>query len=112
MAVVLSAFAASAQKTATATPESFTKGKSAGVFTFTLPADITAEKVNQSRNYYTQYFTVNFDEAKHIVTISLAKNEEMNKQVINRFMTSLDIRSFKIADKDYTFRTMFDEYMK
>lgn len=112
LAVIFSAFAASAQKMATVTNESLTKGKTSGVYVFTLPADITTAQVKDSEKYYTQYFKVNYDEGKHLATITMVQNNEKARRVIDRFMSTLQIRTFKVGESDYTFQELFDQYMK
>ena len=112
LAVILSAFAASAQKIATVTNESLTRGKASGVYVFTLPADITAAQVKDSENYYTQYFKVNYDEGKHLATITMVQDDAKARHVIERFMVSLQIRTFKMGENDYTFKELYDQYLR
>jgi len=113
LAVVLSAFAASAQKTVTVTKDALTKSKSSGVYAFVLPADITTEQVEKAKGYYTQYFTVTFDETKHVATLSMIENAAKNRRVMNRFLVTLDVKTFRLdkEDKEYTFQELFDQYM-
>lgn len=111
-AVVFSAFFAAAQQTATVSSANLTKGKTSGTYVFTLPDAITNEQVEKVKGYYKDYFSVNFDAAKHTATIGLVKNEEVNKRVVNRFMVSLDIRTFAVDGNNLDFDTVFEKYMK
>lgn len=101
-----------AQKVATTSVESLQKGKSSGSYVFSMPADVTAAEVDGVKNYYKQYFTVVMDDKKHELTVSLIKNDEMSTRVINRLMTSLEVRDFNVAGKEMSFDDMFDQYLK
>jgi len=113
LAVMISAFAASAQKMASASAETLTKGKSSGVYVFTLPAEVTTEKVEELKKYYDHYFTTAFDQGKHEVKFTLTENEPLNRRVISRFMAGVEVKEYKVGDKTYaSFDALFDQYMK
>jgi hypothetical protein len=42
----------------------------------------------------------------------LLTKEEMNLQVINRIMLSLDVQDFKVGADKLTFTELFDQYLK
>lgn len=91
--------------TNTATVKSATEfqaGKKTGTYTFELPATVTTETVKKSANYYTQYFTVDFNEKTRKAVIKMVQNDEQGRHVIVRFMISNGIDSISMDGKVYT----------
>lgn len=80
----------------------FQAGKKAGKFEFQLPATVTAETVKKSANYYTQYFTVDFNEKTRKAVITMVQNDEQARHVIVRFMISSGIDSISMGGTVYT----------
>jgi hypothetical protein len=112
LVVVLAAFAATAQKTATVSAKSLEAARSTGKYTLVLPADITSEQVDNVKNYYVAYFTVNFNQMKHEAAITLTSNEQMNRTVIMRFLSSLGVRTVMIDGKEHTLDQFYEGYLK
>lgn len=112
LTVVLSSIAATAQETATTTAASLTKGKTSGVFEFALPASVTAEQVEKAKSYYTQYFTVAFDQKSHQAVLTMTKNEPINRRVMHRFLVTLNVQTIKVDSEDYTFDALYDKYLQ
>ena len=112
LTVVLSSLAASAQESATSTAVSLNKGKSSGVFEFVLPATVTTEQVEKVQTHYTHYFTVAFDQNTHQATLTMTKNEPINRRVMHRFLASLNVQTIKVDAQEYTFDALFDKYLQ
>lgn len=112
LVVTLMAFAASAQKSASVTAKALETGKSSGKYVMTLSSDITSAKVDEVKGYYTDYFTVSYDQVKHEATIALTANEPMNKRVILRFLSSLGMRTVNVDGSEKTLEDFYDGYLK
>ena len=101
-----------AQKVATISQESLASGKKSGIYSFVLPAEITAKQIDAVKGYYKDYFTTVYNPTTHTLKLNLLAKEEMNLQVINRIMLSLDIQDFKVGDEKLTFTELFERYLK
>lgn len=112
LVVVLAGFAASAQKSAAVSSKSLETGKSTGKYLFAFPADITAKQVDDVKAYYKDYFTVGFNEMKHEATVTLTKNEEMNRRVILRFLSSLGMRNVNVEGTEKTLDEFYENNLK
>ncbi len=83
-----------------------------GTYTFTLPNEVTREDVELSAEFYTVYFSVDFNEKTHQVVIKLQGNEEKNRNVISRFFISLGLRQIMMEDELYEIQEYYDKYLK
>ena len=92
--------------------EELATSKTSGVYEFTLPASITKEKLESSAKYYTPYFTVAFDEASHIATITMIDNTLKNRYVIARMLTACNIKFLKVDEESYQLYDFIDKYLK
>lgn len=100
------------QNSASISESQLKTGKSNGVFEFSVPESITAEKVDAVKGYYKDYFTVAFNESTDILKVTLLKNEDMNINVINRLLVALDLRTITVGSESMTFQDMKDKYLK
>jgi len=112
LVVVLTALAASAQKSASLSAKALETGKTSGTFLFVLPSDVTSQQVDEVKGYYKDYFSVNFDQAKHEATLVLTANEIMNKRVILRFLSSLGVRNVNVGGVEKTLDVFYDTDLK
>ncbi|WP_300360341.1 hypothetical protein [Fluviicola sp.] len=87
-------------------------GKSSGIYEFSVPEAITAEKVEAVKGYYKDYFSVAFNESTDVLKVTLLKNEETNINVINRLLVALDLRTISVGGENMTFQDMKDKYLK
>jgi hypothetical protein len=101
-----------AQKTATISKVALASGKKSGQYSFVLPTDITAKQVDAVKGYYKDYFTTVFNPTTHSLQLNLLSKEEMNLQVINRIMLSLDIQEFNVGQEKVSFTELFEQYLK
>lgn len=86
--------------------------KSSGVFEFSVPEDITAEKVEAVKGYYKDYFSVSFNESTDVLKVTLLKNEDPNINVVNRLLVALDLRTINVGSENMTFMDMKEKYLK
>lgn len=87
-------------------------GKSNGVYEFSVPESITAEKVEAVKGYYKDYFSVAFNESTDVLKVTLLKNEDSNLNVVNRLLVALDLRTISVGGENMTFQDMKDKYLK
>jgi hypothetical protein len=112
LVVMLATFAASAQKSASLSGKALASGKSTGTFVFVMPSEITTDQVDKVKGYYKQYFTVNFNQAKHEATLVLTENKEMNRRVILRFLGALETNAVNVDGKEKTLEDFFNNDLK
>jgi len=102
-----------AQKTAIVKNKSqVTSIKEAGVGTITMPGDITASEIESKSKFYTQYFTVNFDEATKIATFNMVENDERGRAVIMRFLSACDTQDIRVGDEILSIQDFYQKYLK
>jgi hypothetical protein len=92
--------------------DKFVEANATGEYSFTLPDYITQKDVALSAEYYTVYFTVNFNEKNHVVTVKLTGLEEKNRQVIQRFFISLGVRDIQYEGKIYPIQDFYTTFLK
>lgn len=100
------------QKVAAISKDALAAGKSTGVYSFVMPADVTSAQVESVKGYYKEYYTVAFDAKSHVLTMTLTQNAEMNIRVMNRMMVALEVRDFKVGDTNMTFEELYENYLK
>ena len=97
--LLLVVFTSSAQKTATIESEKTVRdGVTAGVLSFTFPAEMTKEEVSKIASYYVQYFTVDFDESAHKSKIKMVENDARSRMIIMRFLTASGIDKVQVGN--------------
>lgn len=89
----------------------FNAAKGKGTYVFELPAGATAESVKKTASYYTQYFTVNFDEKTKKAELNMVQTDEKAKHVIVRFLVSNNVQAVTMDGKDYTPEEFFKEHI-
>jgi hypothetical protein len=93
------------------TTKELVKSKELGVFEFTFPTQITKENIQQSAQFYTSYFTVNFSEPTHKVTISMIENNSLNRRIIMRFLATNNISTISIEGTSISTQEFYEKYL-
>lgn len=71
------------------------KAKEEGVYTFTLPGKSTAD-IEKSAKYYTHYFTVDFNDATDVATVTMTENKSANRNVVARFLIASGMKQVAV----------------
>jgi hypothetical protein len=87
------------------------KSKENGVFEFILPNEIKKDNVKNAAQYYTTFFTVNFDESTHNATISMIENNASNRRVILRFFAMNKISKVTVEGNSLTVQEFYEKYL-
>jgi hypothetical protein len=82
-----------------------------GVFEFTLPEDVEKEQVEKSANYYTDYFTVEYNHDSRLAKIVMIDNDAMTRRIITRFLLSNKIKLVSFDGNNYTINEFYEKYM-
>ncbi len=101
-----------AQKTASISADELSKGKTSGIYVFHLDKQITSEEIDAVKDYYTSYFTVVFDAAKHEMLVTLTKNEITNVNVLKRMMIGIDVKTITVGTEALTYDQLVEKYIK
>jgi sporulation protein YlmC with PRC-barrel domain len=91
--------------------EDIKKGVKEGVFLFIMPAEASQDEVTKNAEYYTDYFTVNYDASAKTVKITMVDNSQMGRRVITRFLLSNGVKSIKVGNEELTLNDFFDKYL-
>lgn len=99
--------------TVKANQDDFKKALSTGYVEFVFPEEITSEDVNKSAQYYTEYFTVTFNQESHVAKIKLNKSDDpLARKIIQRFLLSSGIRTVHFNEKDYSISEFYNDSLK
>lgn len=79
---------------------------------FVMPQTTTNEEVSKSAQYYTEYFTVDFNAETKVATIKLIDGDDMARRVITRFLLSTGVRTIHFAGDDYTIMSFYSTFLE
>lgn len=85
--------------------------KKAGEYTFTL-AGKTSSEIATNSNYYTNYFTVEFNEATQVTKLTMVENDERARSVIMRFLVSSGVRYTSVDGKVISVHDFMSTYLQ
>lgn len=88
-----------------------TTSKTTGVYKFELP-NRTAEDIEKSAQYYTHYFSVDFDESTNVATLTLTESEMTNRAVIARFLVAAKMSEVSVDGQSMPVMDFMEEYLK
>lgn len=112
VAVILS-FAGMAQAAkATGTPETMKTSVKEGVFTFTLPDNVTAEEIERTKKYYVDYFTVEFDASSKLLKVVMVDNSSESRRVVTRLLVSNGVSEIDFNGNNYRVTEFYDLFMR
>lgn len=90
----------------------FAERVQAGEIKLEMPSNITSADVEKNAAYYTDYFTVDFDENTQLATIKMKENTPNKRRVIMRFLYSCGLNSVTIDSEEITIHDFNDRYLK
>lgn len=111
MMLLLGVFVYGQTATYNGSAEDIKKGIEQGEFSFTLPGESSADEVNKNAQYYTDYFTVNYDASAKVAKIKMVDNSQMGRRVITRFLLSNGVKAVKVGDDEITLNDFFEKYL-
>lgn len=89
------------------------KTLSEGYVEFVMPEKTTNDDIKESAQYYTDYFTVDFNEETHIAKVNLNDNkDQLGIKIIQRFLLSSGVRTVNFNDKDYSIAQFYNDVLK
>lgn len=103
------------QKTLSASAKNLAElkgGVASGHIQLILPNEVTEENVEMYAKYYTNMFTVEFDEKSHKATFHMITNDAFSRRVIIRFLSANQISTVQVENKSYDLGTFFDNYLQ
>ncbi len=101
-----------AQSTAKISASSLTEGNTSNVYIFELPANISDKDVDAVKDYYLAYFETNFNVSTHKITLTLTSSEPMNRKVMHRLFSSLDVKTFNVDGTEFDFDDLLEKYLQ
>jgi len=93
------------------TSANLVKSLEAGEVTFFFSKSIDGAGVKNNIQYYTNYFSVNFDPMSGKTVLKLTK-DDMAKMVISRFLMSCGINEVIVEGKTMTVQDFMAEYLR
>ena len=90
----------------------FTENKSKGEFYFSFPDATKKEAVDKSAAFYTEFFTVQYDERSHLVSIKMVQNDEKSRHIISRFLIANKITQVNMDGTLYKVDDFYQQKIK
>ncbi|PKR79871.1 hypothetical protein CW751_13025 [Brumimicrobium salinarum] len=94
------------------TAEELKKGLAENTLVFIMPADVSKDIVEKSAQYYTDYFSVDFDESSQKAKLTFIEGQENNRRVITRFLLSSKVRTIRFEEKEYTIMEFYANFLE
>jgi hypothetical protein len=91
--------------------DNFATANKKGFYTFVIPEGITAKDVALSAEYYTMYFSVQFDEKNHQTMITMIDMTDKARHIICRFLVSLGLREIEHDGNLYQVEEFYKKYL-
>ena len=79
---------------------------------FVMPSDIVSENIDKSAQYYTDYFTVDFNNESKVTKILMVTENESDRRVIVRFLLSVGVRTIEFDGQDYTIMEFYSSFLE
>lgn len=79
---------------------------------FIMPSETTSEDVSKSAQYYTEYFTVEYDDDSKVAKIVLVNEDPIAKRVITRFLLSTGVRTINFSGEDHTIMGFYSTFLE
>jgi hypothetical protein len=88
------------------------KSRESGEYVFVLPARLTKDQVAKNASYYTNMFSVAFDENSYEAKVTILDNAPKSRFVIARFLSACGIRFVKVNDDFVDITEFINQYLK
>lgn len=110
--VAVLSFAINAQTAVfTGNASSITSNVDDGMFEIEMPASVNKDASDKVVGYYSDYFTVNYNETSNVVKIDMVDNSSLGRRVITRYLLSLGIKSVELDGEKYTINDFYSTYL-
>lgn len=88
------------------------KSKESGEYIFVLPARLSKDQVAKNASYYTNMFSVAYDENSYEAKVTILDNAPKSRFVIARFLSACGIRFVKVNDDFIDITEFINQYLK
>jgi hypothetical protein len=82
-----------------------------GKFIFEIPNDITSLQAEESANYYTMYFSIEYDQSSGKVTATMEQNEAKSRHILIRFFASLGLVDIEVNGTIMSLEKFYQTYL-
>jgi hypothetical protein len=73
--------------------------------------EVSADKIASSASYYTNYFTVDYDENSGSTLIKYKDNSSMSRKITSRFLVSNNVRQVIVGNKTLSIDEFISAYL-
>lgn len=95
-----------------ATLSEFENNLSQNSLSITFPSIADATKITSTSDFYTDYFTVQYNETTRVAKLHFLNNENISRLVTVRFLFSNNINFVNFNGNTYENTTFFEQYLK
>ncbi|HLW30313.1 MAG TPA: hypothetical protein VKX29_05605 [Brumimicrobium sp.] len=92
--------------------DALNKSLSANFIEFVMPKDVTAENINKSAQFYTDYFTVEYNADNKVARVNLLNSDGTGRRVITRFLLSTGVRGVNFDGQDYSIMEFYTNFLE
>jgi hypothetical protein len=87
-------------------------GVASGHIQLILPNEVSSENITMYAKYYTNMFTVEYDEKSRLATFHMVTNDTFSRRVILRFLSANQIVGVQVENKNYDLGTFFENFLQ
>lgn len=88
------------------------KSKSSGEFEFKFETERTKASIDKAASFYTQHFTVDYNEETGVVKIDMVENTQGSRAIISRFLSYNQVKFVKVDNENLSMTDFIELYLK
>lgn len=88
------------------------QNKKDGHFSFALSKNISLEEIEKKSSYYSTSFSVEYNSKKNELIVLMKINDEKNRHILIRFLTSIRVDEINSDNKSYKLQEFYDNFLK
>lgn len=88
------------------------KSKNSGEFEFNFESERTKASVDKAASFYTNHFTVDYNEENGAVKIKMVNNTPESRIVVSRFLSYNQVRFVKVDNENLNMTDFIDLYLR
>ena len=93
------------------TADNFSEKVAEGVFQIIMPENTQSSEIERTSAYYTDYFTIEYDENERMVTVTMVQNDAQSRRVINRFLLSNGVKEISFDGNTFNINSFFNQHL-
>lgn len=88
------------------------ESKTTGEFEFKFETKKSKESIEKASSFYTQHFTVDYNEETGIVKINMINNTPESRIIVSRFLSYSQVRFVKVDNENLNMTDFIEMYLR